>query len=542
ANANRDLVFTSDGTAGVKTGEYRFKGAGDSFSDWTPIRIEAIARPSGTLFDVEAQAGSDTAKIQAAIDAANSAGGGVVYSSLGHSEQYVLTAELRWRHPRVSFFDLNLKRRSPTYNGGPAASGSSYTGMHGRFVRMLTTALDQSAWTGGGTPTARVINCLFDSNGFDQPICNYSGAGGTPSGIPGNLDSGGYGWPGEPPGLDGFNMQQQHCIAISNNAGTPGPTSEFKLCSFIHACGDGVSFNHDCNGTMEYCFSAANQRGFFVVTGRGGNYTIRRCYDTDESQRSDRPFLTPGSTWDTKRYVAGGIDIEPENQGQPYSITVEKCFIASDIDNRTAGNTASVMAMTDVTSRRPMTPQIQWSQAIGEITRYTNCTLHCHKEGANRSGILSVSGTGTSPRGRSTGGRQIYNNCDWYMGCDDQLFSQHGFRERILNNSECGWVFRRDAGAQAFQIEYINNRFHRLVPAGINLGPLYAFWAISNMNTDNGLIILSGHITFDSGFVQFPFLGNGGTIRILPGTTFAHAGFPGAATFWSNFNTVQDQR
>jgi hypothetical protein len=92
------------------------------------------------------------------------------------------------------------------------------------------------------------------------------------------------------------------------------------------------------------------------------------------------------------------------------------------------------------------------------------------------------------------------------------------------------------------QIEYQDCRFHRLVPSGISLGTLYAFWAITSLSTDSGLVILSGHITFESGFAQFPFAGNGGTIRILPGTTFEHADFPGATTFWSNFATMQDQR
>ena len=410
ADRRGGILFTSDGTAGVHRGEYRIKGSGDDWSDWAPLRIEALARPSGDLFDVEAQSGSsDREKIQQAIDAAEWAGGGVVYSSLGLARQYVIDGQSILIRPGVSYFDLNVRRVDATFRGGDSCDAGNWVGLHRRYDQLFTTRQLKHAWN-SATGTHRVVNCRFDSSAFRQPVARYKRGGGEPRQPDLCTDPGttSYLWPG-PNGGDAFNLQHQHLWALfGNNASAAGFTFEFQLCEFKDCAGDAHSAGHGASLTMNYNDYYAIQRGSLVVVASGGTHRMERCRSFKDSPSS------PGTRF-FKTDIGCGIDCEPVDHAHPINITIRKSLIEQDLDLKLVKNRHTYL-IEDCVTCEPPTNFIASPEAEFVVRR---TSIHYYRIGGPK-------GRGNFPPDRIISANVLFDDCDFYAGVMSGDYSYNG--------------------------------------------------------------------------------------------------------------------
>jgi hypothetical protein len=240
-------------------------------------------------FVLEDQAGATpAAKLQAAIDAANAAGGGWVTQA---DPSTPITATFNDVKPRVNvhFWELNLRRANESY---------------GFWHYMFLTDTTQGFMGGHGSTQHYYIGCKFDGNILNQRMKNI--------GNPGNrqLDTADPDydtlWPGanSPDSTEAkrWHFEQAHIFYVSTSqAGKLNLNWEW--CDFSYVNGEGVSINLKVDANVNNCRFHACRRGSVIQNG-GDDATawMRRCEVDSQFNGKTGPVIVAGALQDTEPF------------------------------------------------------------------------------------------------------------------------------------------------------------------------------------------------------------------------------------------------
>lgn len=214
---NGDFQFTPSTTPGLDQSQYRVSDdGGATFSPWAPLETRVLDRTlcPGPYFLVEDYAGSDTAKLNAARDAAVAAGGGTVTTlDRATSMQDINNHALK---PRVHYLFISAKHPASKHTSGAFCSTSSPNGQCSGW----TPTQNDQIWNGVPNRNAIVdtgvrINMVggtWDGNSFMQTLFQTSGAAPTPSSTCGTC------WPGARTTSDTYNLQFKSIIKMQGKA------------------------------------------------------------------------------------------------------------------------------------------------------------------------------------------------------------------------------------------------------------------------------------------------------------------------------------
>ena len=363
--ASGDFRFTPGATAGVDNSEYRVSdGAGVAWSDWTPITIEVVARPPGPFFLVEDYAGDNQTKVQAAIDAANTAGG-----TATTLQRATVWTDVNKINPREAhMLGIMLKRKRAVH--GPTGD---FCG-----VNVGAGKCDNQEWLDGGSPgyfdrllehtngasskRLQYVLCDLDGNAEEQPVRQTQGDNPTPS------DPCGTCWGAAAPTSNNrFNLQQQSIINF-RGADASGAenmkTALFKRTRMRDACGDGILAAGSCDLQVYDCEFIDTFRGSWLLGSGNSVIDAQRC---------------------VCRTVTGnapGVDVEPF----PWAGTLQTTSTNTDCDLFDDLDVRMEEASDHTFTRCIVGPGVHWLGGGSSTCRHVDGEVRFHVRGGGTGG------------------------------------------------------------------------------------------------------------------------------------------------------------
>jgi hypothetical protein len=488
--ANGDFRFTPGSTAGTDEGEYRISDdGGATWSDWTPITIEVVARPPGPFFLVEDYGGSNQNKVESALSAASSAGG--TATTLQRATVWDDVNNLSTGNAHL--LGLRLKRSRSVHSSGDLCGqnvgSGKCSGWDGPqyFDRVLVPPLSANA------TRQQYVLCDIDGNSQEQALRQTSGDNPTPSSPCGTC----Y---GDAVNNEHFNLQRQAGIIIrGSTGGSPSDRRKilFKRSRLRNTCGDG--FDIAGSGDLQLydsefidCF-----RGAWTINGGNTVVDAQRCRCLTEN--GDAP----------------GIDYEVFSFGgtrQAVS-TVTDCEINDDFDIR-------LEAGSDHTFTRCIVgPGLHWLAGEDSICTHIDGEVRFHNRGGGDGGNF--------PREAIRGvadDRFIleFNGTEFVAWGDPYQF--HG-SSRTPSNPDTFEIVITEWGAGNRRLEI---RFINVVLSSHNLpnnATVRLLRSIQSFSTSTGIVRLDG-VTIGSEYDLDAFQLNG---QRLEYRNVTHEGFPVAS-------------
>lgn len=372
--ANGDFEYTPGSTAGTDDAEYRVSDDGGStFSDWTPITIEVVARPPGPMYLVEDYSGSNQNKVQSALNDADANSGTAAtlqrdtvwdeVNDLSPGEAHMLgikTKRSRAVHTSGDLCGQNV--------GSGKCSDSDWTsaGTPGYFDRVLQPPLSSNS------TRVQWVLCDIDGNSQQQALRETTGDNPTPSSPCGTCF-------GDASGSEHFNLQRQAGVLIRGNNSSGAANRRqilFKRSRMRNTCGDG--FDIAGSGDLRLydsefidCF-----RGAWTINGGNTVVDAQRCKNI--TVNGDAP----------------GIDYEVFSFGGDRNCvsTVTDCEIHDDFDVRMED------ASDHTFTRCIVGPGLHWLAGDSSVCRHTDGEIRYTNKGGGtasnfpREAFRSVSG------------------------------------------------------------------------------------------------------------------------------------------------------
>jgi hypothetical protein len=349
--AGGDLQYTPGSTPGTEDAEYRVSDdAGATWSDWQAITIEVVERPAGAYHLVEDYAGTEGQKVQAAIDAAHAAGGGVV-TTLDRDTTRVMdgvtrsdaSVGLTWRE-KVHLLGLKVRQPNATDGDGnqcsPTGNGVATGWSPGYWDDLVRGG---TAWGAAWDNSTRqeAVLCEFDGNATKMALHSTSGDNSEPNSTYGTC------FPGNrlANGNDVFNLQQQAGVRLrgtTDGSAANRRRARFKRCKILRTCGDGLNNVggmdvelHDC--LHEDCFRGSPN----MIGGNSRMVIVRntvRIGSANINGRIDHETETFGSRdselTHTDTVIGGLFDMIPRSSTtSPGSVyVVEGCDVGPQLN------------------------------------------------------------------------------------------------------------------------------------------------------------------------------------------------------------------
>jgi hypothetical protein len=359
--ASGDFRFTPGASAGVDNSEYRVSDdAGSTWSSWTPITIEVVARPPGPFFLVEDYTGTNQEKVQAALTAADTADGTATtllrttlwddVNKVNPREAHILGLLLKRSRavhvPTGDFCGVNV-------GAGKCTNADWTPGFFDRLVEVPVNA--------GTVGRPQYVLCDWDGNAEQQALRQTQGDNPTPTSPCGTC----YG-DADGTSEDQFNLQQQSIINLrgADATGTENMRKAyFKRTRMRDACGDGILIGGSVDAQVYDCE--------FIDTFRGG-ILIGSGNSVLDAQRNVCRSVVDGS----------GIDYEPF----PWAGTLQAISTNTDCEINDDFDVRMEDASDHTFTRCTIGPGVFWIGGDSSICRHIDGEVRFHTKGGGTGG------------------------------------------------------------------------------------------------------------------------------------------------------------